>query len=216
MNYTYIKDNNTSGPFNPRVHMKLNSRSHDPLKLKSWSRRDHMSDPRDQMRDPLKLKSWSRRDQMSDLFDKVPLNNFNLYDRTPLRHDDTFYSHLTKSTGGTSVSAISKCFFNTKNVEELQRLIIRGVYTKTNRRMEFEPRNVYKLRTIMKRVIGENSRCVSVKQLNKLVVDFATQHFINEHVGYQKYLMEISTTAIPIQHARSTYAPNTLILKPWF
>ena len=55
-----------------------------------------------------------------------------------------------------------------------------------------------------------------VEGLNKLVLNYCVPQIIGEAEGYIKYKNDVSTLAMPMQRPTSTYASNTLELKPWF
>ena len=78
------------------------------------------------------------------------------------------------------------------------------------------------LKMIMRSIFLQNSKNLpnnitqQIKQLNKLVLDYAIPQVMGEAIGYVKYKNDSSMMYTPMQRPTSTYYNNTLELKPWF
>jgi hypothetical protein len=56
-----------------------------------------------------------------------------------------------------------------------------------------------------------------VKQLNKIVFDYAVPQVYSEAIGYNKYLSDVSTMYKPIDPpVLSSNNDKQLVMKPWF
>ena len=55
-----------------------------------------------------------------------------------------------------------------------------------------------------------------VEELNKLVLDYCIPQICSEAKGYMKYKRDVSTLAVPLSRAVSTYSSNVLELKSFF
>lgn len=148
------------------------------------------------------------------------MNQFSLYDKIPINDSDTYYKNALTGTWDTGL--LSNAFFSNENIEILQNGIRAGVYNKSNKNFLIGRQNDNVLKMIMRSIYLQNAKnrasniTEQIKTLNNLVLDYAVPQVYNETVGYMNYKKDVSNMYKPMERPSSTYANNTLELKPWF
>ena len=143
-----------------------------------------------------------------------------LYERVPINNKITPYRQAL--TGNWENNMVSNVFFSAGNIKIIQNGIKAGVYNNSNKRFIIGPQDQDTLKIIMRSIFLQHSLNDSnnitrqVEGLNKLVLNYCVPQIIGEAEGYIKYKNDVSTLAMPMQRPTSTYASNTLELKPWF
>ena len=130
---------------------------------------------------------------------------FQLYDRVPINNKITPYRQAL--TGNWENNMVSNVFFSAGNIKIIQNGIKAGVYT-----LKIIMRSIF----LQHSLNDSNNITRQVEGLNKLVLNYCVPQIIGEAEGYIKYKNDVSTLAMPMQRPTSTYASNTLELKPWF
>jgi len=147
-------------------------------------------------------------------------NIFQLYDRVPVNNKITSYRQAL--TGNWENNMVSNVYFSADNIQIIQNGIRAGVYKKSNKRFIIGPQDLDTLKIIMRSIFLQHSLNDSknitrqVEGLNQLVLNYCVPQIIGEAEGYVKFKSDVSTLAVPMQRPTSTYASNTLELKPWF
>jgi len=157
-----------------------------------------------------------------DILDKENSENsiFNLYDRIPVNNKASAYTDALR--GGFEDSSLSLAYFSAQNVQANQNSIRAEVYKKTDKVICEQNEDVIKV--IMRGIYLQNSSNLSynvteqIKQLNKLVVDFAVPKIIGELDGYLKYCRDASEMHMPLSRplAYSTKGDKVAKLKNFF
>ena len=108
------------------------------------------------------------------------------------------------------------------NIQIIQNGIRAGVYKLSNQRFLIGPQDLDTLKIIMRSIFLQHSLNDTknipqqIEGLNKLVMNYSVPQIIGEAEGYVKFKNDVSTMAMPMDRPTSTYASNTLELKPWF
>ena len=153
------------------------------------------------------------------LGDKTP-DIFQLYDRVPVNNKITSYRQAL--TGNWENNIVSNAFFSAANIQIIQNGIRAGVYKLSNQRFLIGPQDLDTLKIIMRSIFLQhslndtNNVTQQIEGLNKLVMNYSVPQIIGEAEGYVKFKNDVSTMAMPMDRPTSTYASNTLELKPWF
>lgn len=152
---------------------------------------------------------------------------FRLMDRIPVKTVNTICG---REIGNVESTPLSNAFFSNQNINNLHLLIIKGVYDKTQIRIERQ--NNEQLLGIMRNIYMNPNRdefmtryvqtpnISANEQLNKLnqcVINSAVKIIQTEITAYLKYREDISTMAVPQDlPILSNMRNKTLELKPWF
>ena len=153
------------------------------------------------------------------LGDKAP-DIFKLYDRVPVNNKITSYRQAL--TGNWENNMVSNAFFSAANIQIIQNGIRAGVYKLSNQRFLIGPQDLDTLKIIMRSIFLQHSLndtkniTQQIEGLNKLVMNYSVPQIIGEAECYVKFKNDVSTMAMPMDRPTSTYASNTLELKPWF
>ena len=125
-------------------------------------------------------------------------------------------------TGNMESNLLSKTFFSSGNILIIQHGIIAGVYHKSQGEFNVGYQNQDTLKIIMRSIFLQHSKnrmdniTQQVEELNKLVLDYCIPQICSEAKGYMKYKRDVSTLAVPLSRAVSTYSSNVLELKNFF
>lgn len=154
-----------------------------------------------------------------DIIGKTNLDVFTLYDQIPTT--DTTSDYREALTGTNSSTQLSHAYFSKENIKIIQNAIKAGVYKLSNGIFTIADQNEDTLKIIMRSIYLQNAKHGNdvrqqVRDLNKLVCDYAVPQIYGEADGYMKYKRDISTMATPIQRPISTYHNNTLETKKFF
>jgi hypothetical protein len=145
---------------------------------------------------------------------------FALYDRIPAHQPSSYREALQ---GNWNDSPLSLAYFSKENIMILQNGIRHGVYKKSNNQYLVDNQCDDVLKVIMRSVFlqysanSPDSIPQQIKALNNIVLDYAIKQVYGEVQGYQQYLHDASTLAIPIDRpVLSSTEDKTLEQKPWF
>ena len=148
---------------------------------------------------------------------------FGMYDKIPSHQCSTFRNPLQ---GLWDETILSQVFFSKENIQILQNGIRSGVYTKSNGQYLVSPQDCDTLQIIMRSVFLQNAAHkhaeveLQLIALNELVLNYCIRQVYSEAQGYMKYIVDISTLPVPLQHpvlssSKSTN-PKQLELKSFY
>lgn len=155
-----------------------------------------------------------------NILDNVNNNVFHLYDKIPISEKTTNYRNAL--TGNMESNLLSETFFSSGNILIIQHGIIAGVYQKSGGQFQIGYQNQDTLKIIMRSIFLQHSKnrmdniTQQVEELNKLVLDYCIPQICSEAKGFMKYKEDVSTLAVPLSRAVSTYSSNVLELKKFF
>jgi len=146
---------------------------------------------------------------------------FLLYDKIPVRNNTSYNDALQ---GNWTENALSKAFFDKKNIQTLQNGLREGVYELSKGRYVIGQQNEDTLKIIMRSTFLQSSLnqptniSGQLQALNQLVLNYAVPQVCGEAESYIKYKSDVSNLAVPMTRPTyvSTAGQNTLELKPWF
>ena len=146
---------------------------------------------------------------------------FSMYDRIPVGKATDYANALL---GQQETTLLSTVYFSKENIQIVHNAIRAGVHKKSNGRYVIGMQNMDTLKIIMRSIYLQhavNKPCQiteQIKELNKLVLDYAVPQVLGEVEAYVKYKHDVSTLAVPLQRPAfmSTAGSNTLELKPFF
>ena len=146
---------------------------------------------------------------------------FILYDKIPIRQNTSYSDALQ---GNWTDNALSKAFFDKKNIQTLQNGLREGVYKLSKGRYIIGQQNEDTLKIIMRSIFLQSSLNLptningQLQALNQLVLNYAVPQICGEAESYIKYKSDVSNLAVPMETPTyvSTAGQNTLELKPWF
>jgi len=145
---------------------------------------------------------------------------FQLYDKIPANQCVSFRN---ATEGLWTENYLSQAFFSHQNIQILQNGIRAGVFYRSNGQYTIGPQDCDALKIVMRSVFlqnaanQENNIPEQIAELNKMVLDYCIQQVYGEAQGYVKYIDDVSTLVVPIQHP--VMADNTdrqLEFKHWF
>ena len=155
-----------------------------------------------------------------DILGSQALNQFDLYDKIPVRDCPSYRSAMV---GNWIPSDLSRSFFSEKNIQIIQNGIRAGVYNASNKQYVIGPQDCDALSIIMRSIFLQHSANMpcqitqQIEALNKLVLDYCIPQVYGEAQGYIKYKHDVSTLAVPMSRpAAASYKTKTLELKPFF
>ena len=145
---------------------------------------------------------------------------FQMYDKIPAKQISTFRNPTEGLWNNTD---LSRAFFSHQNMQIIQNGIRSGVYEKSNGRFVISNQDADTLMIIMRAMFLQyaanqpHNIAKQVKQLNQIVLDYAVPQVYSEAIGYNKYVVDISTMYKPIPPPiLAKDNDKQLILKPWF
>jgi len=146
---------------------------------------------------------------------------FALYDKIPVRNNTSYNDALQ---GNWAETALSKAFFDQKNIQTLQGSLREGVYELSKGRYVIGQQNEDTLKIIMRSTFLQSALNQptningQLQALNQLVLNYAVPQVCGEAESYIKYKSDVSNLAVPMASPTyvSTAGQNTLELKPWF
>jgi hypothetical protein len=146
---------------------------------------------------------------------------FKMKDKIPVNQHPTSYRNALN--GLWNETELSNAFFSSKNIELLQNGIRYGVYNLSKEQYLIGPQNDDNLKIIMRSIYLQyganqpNNITEQINELNKIVLNFCIQQVYNEAQGYLKYINDISTLVVPIEHpVMANNTDRTLEFKGWF
>lgn len=145
---------------------------------------------------------------------------FALYDKIPAHQPSAYRDALQ---GNWNDSPLSIAYFSRENIMIIQNGIRKGVYDKSKGQYLVGNQSEDVLKVVMRSIFLQYSANMpdsipqQIKALNQIVLDFCIKQVYGEAQGYQQYLYDASTLAVPIEHPVHSSSENkTLELKPWF
>jgi hypothetical protein len=155
-----------------------------------------------------------------DIFSPKTTDLFQMYDKIPAKQISTFRNPTEGLWDNTD---LSKAFFSSKNMAIIQNGIRKGVYEKSNGQFVISNQDGDTLKIIMRSIFLQYSSnqptnvIKQVKELNKMVWDYAIPQVYSEAIGYNKFVSDVSTMYKPMDPPiLSKNNDKQLILKPWF
>jgi hypothetical protein len=145
---------------------------------------------------------------------------FKMKDSIPVNSKKDFRGAMT---GNWYNTALSDAYFSRENIQILQNGIRKGVYELSNKQFVICEQNEDELKIIMRSIFLQYSRNLKnnikeqIKNLNKLVLDYAVNQVYGETIGYMKFKYDVSTMYEPISRpVLSRTNDKQLELKKWF
>ena len=145
---------------------------------------------------------------------------FKMKDSIPVNSKKDFRGAMT---GNWYNTALSDAYFSRENIQILQNGIRKGVYELSNKQFVICEQNEDELKIIMRSIFLQYSRNLKnnikeqIKNLNKLVIDYAVNQVYGETIGYMKFKYDVSNMYEPISRpVLSRTNDKQLELKKWF
>ena len=129
---------------------------------------------------------------------------FSMYDK--IACDSKVTEYRDALTGNWTENELSRRFFSKDNIQLLQNSIIEGVFNMSKGRYSIGNQCTDTLKIIMRSTFLSYARnqChdfnIQINELNQIVLDYCIPQVYGEAKSYFKYLNDISTLAIPIDH----------------
>ena len=145
---------------------------------------------------------------------------FSMMDKIPI---NTNTNYLNSLTGNFERSKLSDLFFCSKNIENIQNLLIKGVYDKSNSQIIIDKQPTDNIVIIMRSMYLQYSKNLDTKlneqinELNNYVLNFCIPKVYSEAIAYLKYKQDASTMHMPMSAPiYSSKTNKTLEQKPFF
>ena len=145
---------------------------------------------------------------------------FSMMDKIPI---NTNSNYLNSLTGNFERSKLSDLFFSSKNIENIQNLLIKGVYEKSNSQIIIDKQPTDNIVIIMRSMYLQYSKNLDTKlneqinELNNYVLNFCIPKVYSEAIAYLKYKQDASTMHMPMSAPiYSSKTNKTLEQKPFF
>jgi hypothetical protein len=145
---------------------------------------------------------------------------FSMMDRIPV---NTNSNYLNSLTGNLERSKLSDLFFSKQNIQNIQNLLIRGVYEKSNSQILIDKQPEDNIVIVMRSMYLQYSKNLDTKlneqvnELNSYVLNFCIPKVYSEAVAYLKYKQDASTMHMPMSAPiYSSKTNKTLEQKPFF
>ena len=139
------------------------------------------------------------------------------------RNRTTISTYHEALTGNWESSALSNAYFSTQNQQILQNGIRAGVYRMSGGKFVIAQQPDTDLKMIMRSIYLQYSTNepgnipAQIQRLNNAVLNFTVPKIYGEAKGYQQYLHDVSTLAIPMARPVNGAARDkTLEMKPFF
>ena len=145
---------------------------------------------------------------------------FSMMDKIPV---NTNTNYLNSLTGNLERSKLSDLFFSKQNIQNIQNLLIKGVYEKSNSQIIIDKQPEDNIVMVMRSMYLQYSKNLDnklneqVNELNNYVLNFCIPKVYSEAVAYLKYKQDASTMHIPMSAPiYSSKTNKTLEQKPFF
>tara|TARA_X000001036_G_C20486908_1_gene728134 strand:- start:437 stop:931 length:495 start_codon:yes stop_codon:yes gene_type:complete len=145
---------------------------------------------------------------------------FSMMDKIPV---NTNTNYLNSLTGNFERSKLSDLFFSKQNIQNIQTLLINGVYEKSNSQIRIDKQPEDNIVIIMRSMYLQYSKNLDtelntqVNELNNYVLNFCIPKVYSEAVAYLKYKQDASTMHMPMSAPiYSSKTNKTLEQKPFF
>lgn len=128
-------------------------------------------------------------------------NLFAMYDKIPANQCATFRE---PTLGQWDETSLSKAYFSKENIQIIQNGIRAGVYKRSNKQYVVSPQDCDSLKVIMRSVFLQHAINqptniqAQIEALNKMVLDYCIFNVYSEAQSYMKYLVDVSTLAVPL------------------
>ncbi len=128
---------------------------------------------------------------------------FTLSDRMPVNQ---ITSYRDAMNGNWYNTKLSDAFFSEQNIITLQNGIRVGVFKKSNEKYLIGNQDSDELKIVMRSIFLQNAKNLpdnipqQIKNLNKLVLNYAVHQVYGEADGYMKYKRDASTLIMPMEH----------------
>ena len=145
---------------------------------------------------------------------------FSMIDKIPI---NTNTNYLNSLTGNFERSKLSDLFFSKQNIQNIQNLLIKGVYEKSNSQIMIDKQPEDNIVIVMRSMYLQYSKNLDTKlneqvnELNSYVLNFCIPKVYSEAVAYLKYKQDASNMHIPMSAPiYSSKTNKTLEQKPFF
>lgn len=145
---------------------------------------------------------------------------FSMIDKIPI---NTNTNYLNSLTGNFERSKLSDLFFSKQNIQNIQNLLIKGVYEKSNSQIMIDKQPEDNIVIVMRSMYLQYSKNLDnklneqVNELNSYVLNFCIPKVYSEAVAYLKYKQDASNMHIPMSAPiYSSKTNKTLEQKPFF
>ena len=145
---------------------------------------------------------------------------FSMMDKIPV---NTNSNYLNSLTGNFERSKLSDLFFSKQNIQNIQNLLIRGVYEKSNSQILIDKQPEDNIVIVMRSMYLQYSKNLDnklneqVNELNSYVLNYCIPKVYSEAVAYLKYKQDASTMHMPMSAPiYSSKTNKTLEQKPFF
>ena len=145
---------------------------------------------------------------------------FSMMDRIPV---NTNTNYLNSLTGNLERSKLSDLFFSKQNIQNIQNLLIKGVYEKSNSQILIDKQPEDNIVIVMRSMYLQYSKNLDTKlneqvnELNNYVLNFCIPKVYSEAVAYLKYKQDASNMHMPMSAPiYSSKTNKTLEQKPFF
>lgn len=122
--------------------------------------------------------------------------------------------------GNWDSSELSKTFFSVDNIEALHQGIRYLVHTRSNGRFLIGRQSDQELKIIMKGIYLQNAKhsqgtgvLEQIRDLNRLVLEFAVQQVMTNLEQYDRYRIDISTLPTPMERSQPVSEKGTRLLE---
>ena len=126
---------------------------------------------------------------------------FSMMDKIPI---NTNTNYLNSLTGNFERSKLSDLFFSKQNIQNIQNLLIKGVYEKSNSQIMIDKQPQDNIVIVMRSMYLQYSKNLDTKlneqvnELNSYVLNFCIPKVYSEAVAYLKYKQDASTMHMPM------------------
>lgn len=145
---------------------------------------------------------------------------FSMMDKIPINTNTNYQNVLA---GNFERSRLSDAFFSQANIQIIQNGIRKGVYDKSNQKINVDNQPQDVVVTVMRSIYLQNSKNLDtnipgqIQELNTLVLNYCINNVYNEAISYLNYKKDSSTMHMPMSAPIYSNKTNkTLEQKPWF
>ena len=149
-------------------------------------------------------------EQRLSMSDRIPINS-------------TKYSFRDAMSGNWYDTELSNAFFSGNNIQIIQNGIRAGVFNRSNRQYVIGEQNMDEMQIIMRGMFLQYAKnqptdiVGQIRDLNKIVLDYAINQVYGEADGYMKYKRDASTLVVPLPiPVLTNMHDKQLELKKWF
>lgn len=142
-------------------------------------------------------------------------NNFNIKSYNQIQSEDP--SNITSRN--ISNNCVSDLLFSKTNIDALQIGLRNKVYNESNGELKIGNQSVTELKIIMRSIYLQYSKnnpdniIDQVKQLNKLILEWAVPEIISNIKQFKSYTKDISALPVPLERSQLTSQKGTRVLE---